>query len=165
MEEKKQWGSTLIIILLFLVIAGMGYYLFNTMKENDEYNNQIKLLEKENKDLKEVETKKEAENKDIVQNDTKVEKTEEMNIELAYGILNKYKTEKLPNADWYIGKVQLIAHGDNDTYWVTYEEINGDTTTSLATIIKKENGKWTSDLPGSSGFTEEDIVNYNFVKY
>ena len=91
---------------------------------------------------------------------------DEMTVELAYGILNKYKNEKLPDARWYIGKVKLVAHGDNNSYWVSYEEENLDGyTTTVGAIIQYKNGEWITELPGFSGISQELINKHNFVNY
>lgn len=91
----------------------------------------------------------------------------EMSIELAYGILNKYKAEKLSDANWYIKNVKLIAHGDDNTYWVAYEYYNLDDghTDSAGAIIEYKNGEWTTSLPGFSGIDEEYIKEKNFINY
>ena len=104
---------------------------------------------------------------DVVSNNKNSETSRnEMSIELAYGILNKYKNENLPDVNWYIGKVELIAHGDNNTYWVSYEEKNLDGyTETVGAIIEYKNGKWTTNLPGFSGISDEETSKYNFVNY
>ena len=64
---------------------------------------------------------------DVISNNKNSEaSSNDMSIELAYGILNKYKNENLPDANWYITDVKLIAHGDNNTYLVSYDEKNLD---------------------------------------
>ena len=82
-------------------------------------------------------------------------------------VYNKYKNENLPDANWFIKKVELIAHGDNNTYLVSYEDYNldGNYTESAGTIIEYKDGNWTTDLPGFSGISDEIINKYNFVNY
>lgn len=102
----------------------------------------------------------------IVSDNKNSETVNDMSIELAYGILNKYKNENLSDANWYIGKVKLIAYGDDNTYWVSYDEENLDGyIATVEAIIKYKNGKWITDLPGFTDTSDEEIGKYNFVNY
>ena len=163
--------SVFIITILIVIIAIMGYFLykFNNDKnvaidKANNYSQQIKELEKKSAvETKDVETKATETEK---AKDTKTTSVEKMTIELAYGILNKYKAEHVSDSSWYIGKVELKAHGDNNTYLVYYDEVNSDGyTTTLGTIIEYKNGKWTTDLPGFNGMIDDDFTKYNFVDY
>ena len=167
--------STFFLILAIIVIIIMGYFIYKLytekitiIDETEKLNDQINKLENQVNTLKE--NNMSSYNTNIInsnQNNTNENiSTNKMSIELAYGILNKYKNENLSNANWYIGKVKLIAHGDNNTYRVSYEEKNLDGyTTLLGAIIEYKNGKWTTNLPGFSGTSEEEMNKYNFVNY
>ena len=99
-------------------------------------------------------------------NTTSVSNIKEMSKDLAYSILKKYKDEKLKDANWSLGKVELVAYGDNNTYLVSYEEINNDDyTEELTTVIQLKDGEWTTELPGSSGYSDDSFAKYNFVYY
>ena len=163
MEENKDIKislSTFFLIFAIIIIVVMSYFLYrfynekiDATEESEKLSQQINQLEKKVNDLNQ---------------DSKNETTpnNKMSIELAYGILNKYKTEKLPDAKWYITDVSLVAHGDNNTYLVAYKEENLDGyDEEVSTIVEYKNNKWTTDLPGSSGFSDEEMDKYNFVYY
>ena len=177
MEENKKSKKTGIIISIILIIilaVALGvsvYFVLNSnveieskQEEISKLNTVINTLTNQVEDYsKQLEKSKKEETK---QQETKNEAVPEMTLELAYGILNKYKAEKLPDANWYISKVTLVAHGDNNTYWVAYEDYNLDGYEEKAgAIIEYKNGKWVTDLPGFSGTDEEMIKKYNFVNY
>ena len=179
MGEKKtnQIGiSTIFLIFAIIVIVIMGYFVYKfytektfSNKEIERLNNQLNQLEGQINTIKEnINTStNDTDSDNQKDNNNKVGTNDKMTLELAYGILNKYKNEELPDAKWFITNVKLIAHGNNNTYWVSYEDYNldGNYTESAGTIIEYKNGEWTTELPGFSGISDEKISEYNFVNY
>ena len=168
MEDKKN-HKTFFLFILIIVIIVMAVYIYIAKTKSD---NKIKNLETNIVNMQT--TINELQNKNntssntnsTVKNQTYSEPLNNMSTELAYGILNKYKNENLPDTNWYIGKTKLIAHGDNNTYWVSYEECNLDGyTETVGAIIEYKDGKWSTDLPGFSGISDETVNKYNFVNY
>lgn len=157
----------------------MGYFLYKfnnekivTTEENERLSHQINQLENEVNTLKETNDNSSYNTKSVNLNTSNQKSTNEtvstnkMSIELAYGVLNKYKNENLSDDRWYITDVKLVAHGDNDTYLVSYSDYNLDGYEEAAeTIIEYKNGKWTTDLPGFTGISDEEMSKYNFVHY
>jgi len=172
MEEKNKTGQitfgtyAVIVIIVFLVLlVGILAGMLIQKNQDEKVINTNKNVLAENKTDKESAVESD---KDKTNNEEKKENNskEEMTTDLAYNILKKYKEEKLKDAGWKLGKVELVAHGDNDTYLVGYEEINDDGYTDyVSTIIEYKNGKWTTDLPGSSGYSDDFFEEYGFVKY
>ena len=163
-EKKKVSLSTILLVIILVVSIIMGYLLYkshnekiNVKEDNEKLSNQVNNLETELNKLKET---YESSSDELV---SKYEMTEE----LACGILNKYKKENLPDANWYIEEVELIAHGDNNTYWVVYTDYNLDGyEESAGTIIEYKDGKWTTTLPGFTGVNADELdKQYNFVMY
>ncbi|MBQ9658209.1 MAG: hypothetical protein IJV31_05525 [Clostridia bacterium] len=184
MEEKnvtKISLSTFFLILAIIAIIVMGIFIYKLnndktaeIQKSTELQSQVNSLNgtvsdlqgKINKVSETINSSGNTTNSEKKSSNNTTTSTNKMSIELAYGILNKYKNEKLSDANWYIGKVKLIAHGDNNTYWVSYEEKNLDGyTTSVGAIIEYKDGKWTTDLPGLSGTSDEEMSKYNFVNY
>ena len=184
MEEKnvtKISLSTFFLILAIIAIIVMGIFIYKLnndktaeIQKSTELQSQVNSLNgtvsdlqgKINKVSETINSSGNTTNSEKKSSNNTTTSTNKMSIELAYGILNKYKNEKLSDANWYIGKVKLIAHGDNNTYWVSYEEKNLDGyTTSVGAIIEYKDGKWTTDLPGFSGTSDEEMSKYNFVNY
>ena len=184
MEEKKTIKislSTFFLILAIIVIVIMGVFIFKFYNDKKVADSEVKELESTIDTLEgKINSLEEAIKDDGNSNSVNSEKLENisnnmnsnniiktnMSIELAYGILNKYKNENLSDADWYITDVKLIAHGDNNTYWVNYKDYNLDGyEESAATIIQYKDGKWITDLPGFTGTSEEEMSKYNFINY
>ena len=173
MENQKNPKTiihTLFLFILIIVIIAMAIYIYTVKTKSD---NEIKSLGTNISDMKSTISELQDQlNSDSTSNVEGTDKSNSesqnnMSTELAYGILNKYKNENLPDANWFIKKVELIAHGDNNTYLVSYEDYNldGNYTESAGTIIEYKDGNWTTDLPGFSGISDEIINKYNFVNY
>ena len=149
MNEKKSVKislSTFFLILSLIIIIIMGFVIYKLYTQNMN-----KLTANTN-------------DSNIQPITNSVEKYNNINTERND---SKYKAENLPDANWYITNVKLVAHGDNNTYLVSYEDINldGNYPESASTIIEFKNGKWVTDLPGSSGFDDEYLSKYNFIYY
>ncbi len=168
-EMQKTSLFTLFLFILIIVIIVMVVYIYINKAKSD---NEIKSLETSivnmQTTINELQNQNNSESNSSVSvsNQSTSESIINMSTELAYGILNKYKSENLPNANWYIGKIKLIAHGDNNTYWVSYEECNLDGyKETVGAIIEYKDGKWLTNLPGFSGISDETANKYNFVNY
>ena len=168
MEDKKNYKTILLPILIIVIIV-MAVYIYIAKAKSDS---KIKNLEANIVNMQntinelQIKTNTSSNTSATVENQTNSESLNNMSTELAYGILNKYKNENLSDTNWYIGKTKLIAHGDNNTYWVSYEECNLDGyTETVGAIIEYKDGKWTTHLPGFSGISDETMSKYNFVNY
>ena len=178
MNEKKSIKislSTFFLILSLIIIIIMGFVIYKLYTQNmnkltaNTNDSNIQPITNSVEKYNNINTERnDSTPSDIIQDNPKTENFDNsMSIELAYGILNKYKAENLPDANWYITNVKLIAHGDNNTYLVSYEDINldGNYPESASTIIEFKNGKWVTDLPGSTGFDDKYLSKYNFINY
>ena len=178
MEEKKTLKISLSTFLLFIaiiIIIVMGIYIYiektNANREIEEVkandtNLQTTIENQQDKVDNSLNTVNSNTSNNIASDNKNSETVNDMSVELAYGILNKYKNENLSDVNWYIGKVKMIAHGDDNTYWVSYDEVNLDGyIATVGAIIKYKNGKWITDLPGFSGTSDEEMSKYNFVNY
>ena len=169
-KKNKKTGLVVSIILIIILVVALGASIYLLINSKTEIENKDIEISKLNNDVKTLTNQVEDYSKQLAEKvkevESKNDEMPEMTLELAYGILNKYKVEHLPDAKWYIGKVTLVAHGDNNTYLVAYEEHNLDGYESkVGAIIEYKNGKWVTDLPGFSGTDEEMMRQYNFVNY
>lgn len=175
MEEKETLKislSTFFLFIAIIVIIAMGIYIYiektNANKEIEGLKANTTNLQTtiENLQDKVNNSSNTITSNNVVSDKKNFETVNDMSIELAYGILNKYKVENLPDARWYITDVKLIAHGDNNTYLVSYSDYNLDGyEEGASTIIQYKDGKWATNLPGFTGTSDEEMSKYNFVNY
>ena len=151
-KEKIKTLHWLVAFLLITLIAAGVYIVNNELNEESKIVTECNCNETNDN----INQEQEKDNNDA----------KEMTEELAYGVLNKYKNENLKDANWYIGKVELVAHGDNNIYWVTYESVSLDGyTTEVGAFIEYKNNEWVTELPGFSGYEAGDFDKYNFINY
>ena len=157
-EEKKEKKSLLgnksiiiIAIAVVLIVAGTVLILTGNSK------NLVSADKKENKTQDETQKPEDDPKRAIQKGLTDDE---------AFNILVKEKEEKLLDEPWSIGSVDVLAHGDNNTYLVQYEQVEteGFSKQLLTIITVEEANSVVKQLPGwVEG--EVDITSYNFDYY
>lgn len=157
MEENEKNSLTLkekiILIVLFIVVGAFLLYLVSNMEDT-------KTEEKEDTKVKE-ETKEE-----VTKVDPEIDnlyKDKNITSEKAYKLIEAKRTE-LKDDGWVVEYASITATKE-DAVFVGYSELNKDGyEAELGLIMEYREGKWTFDLPGSNGFTDEQLKDFVTVQ-
>ena len=154
-EKKKKMGDkSIIIIAVAVLLIAAGAILILT-------GNNKSLLSNDKK-----EEKKEEEIQEPTDDPKRGMDPTRLKDEDARELIDKAKQERLPEEPWSVGMAKVIAHGNNDTFLVDYEQVDEEGFVShLLTIITYKDGVGTvGELPGwFEG--ERDLAEYGFVTY
>ena len=94
--------------------------------------------------------------------DVESEQYVELSSELAMKLINSKR--KLAGDDtWTASNVRIVYKGDDNYYYVVYQENSNSGDTNVLGVIFHFDGKsWNFELPGNSTLTEDVISKYNF---
>ena len=164
-NNKQNCGNGLkiaIVVACIVAVCGIGFGVYG-MIQSSQKDNQISDLKaqitKKDENITNLEAKileKETAIIDVdSDNEIKLSDTEAQT-------LIESKRQELGYDTWTTGTAKVTKKGDNNYYWVVYEEKNNDGYVSDAfAIIHYENGSWILDSFGFTGVSE-GITKYNF---
>ena len=162
MEEKQKKGKTsLYVIILAILLIGVGAGLIVT-GNNKSFLKEKKTENNESNENKDKENDKEQPTEDPQRGVVPAILTEEQVINL----IVQNKNKDMPNETWSVGRVEIIAHDENnEKFLVIYEELNEDgTVRNLFTIVTVLGEDYFVELPGWEE-NERDLTIYNFIYY
>ena len=156
MEENNKSSLSLkekiILIILFVVVGFFLLYLVSNMEEP----------KKEEKDEAKEEVKEETTKVDSEID--KIYKDKNMTSENAYKLIEDKRNQSDSKDSWVVEYTSINATKE-DAVLVGYTELNKDGYESeLGLIMEYRDNKWTFDLPGSSGFAEDQLKDFNFIQ-
>ena len=165
-NNKQNVGLGLKIATVFacvVAVCGIGFGIYGMMQSTQK-DSQISDLKAQVVKKDETITNLEAEiaNKETTIID--VDSDDEIKLsDTEAQTLIESKRQELGYDTWTTGVAKVIKKGDDNYYWVVYEEKNNDGYTSeLNVIFHYEDGSWVFSIPGFSGTTAETIEKYNF---
>lgn len=143
--KKNNTPVMVIAFALVLILAGIGL-----------------IVTGNNKSL--LGDKKKETDKPSSESESKSNTPVELNDDKAYDLLEQERKDKYAEEAWKLGRVILLARGDNNTFLILFDKEYDTNTETLQTIIKYENGAWVIDL---NGWPEgsRPLDDYNFKYY
>ena len=165
-SEQNGGGNGLKIataIACIVAVCGIGFGVYG-MIQSSQKDNQISDLKaqitKKDETITNLEAKISEKETVIIDvdsdNEIKLSDTEAQT-------LIESKRQELGYNTWTTGVAKVTKKGDDNYYWVVYEEKNNEGYTSeLNVIFHYEDGDWVFSIPGFSGTTAETIEKYNF---
>ena len=163
-NDNSKSKSPLVLIVLAVILIGIGSYLVFSGNNVSLFGGKVEPEEGEPEPVPEPEPEPIP--------DRPIQPVDAV---LAENITNYLKDRKdldLPGEEWTVENVKLLAHGDNDTYLVSYDAVtNTEESQSIVTyktIITIVDESISGDFPGWNGSVENpdiDLAAYNFVYY
>lgn len=165
-DSKQKSGNSLKItttIACVVAVCGIGFGVYGMLQSFNK-DGQISDLKAQVVKKDETITNLEAEiaNKETAIID--VDSDDEIKLsDTEAQTLIESKRQELGYDTWTTGVAKVTKKGDDNYYWVVYEEKNNDGYTSeLNVIFHYEDGSWVFSVPGFSGTTAEIVEEYNF---
>ena len=164
--KKSNKGMLLGMVLLgILAVGGIAFGVWEMMDGNkrvDDLNQQISTLKTQNNELRaQVDELSEQLN-----NNETIEVSGELDDNLALSLLQNAAVDAGYVYTIESAEVYAKYNGDDNTaYWVKYIEVDDDLSEKNLNIIftESEDGSWSFELPGFSGYTEELTSQYDVL--
>ena len=165
MENDKS-KSPLVLIVLAVILIGIGSYLVFSGNNASLFGGKVGPEEGEPT----PEPVPEPDPEPIP--DRPIQPVDTVLAENIASYLKDRKNLDLPEEEWTVENVKLLAHGDNDTYLVSYDAVTNteesQSVVTYKTIITIVDESISGDFPGWNGSVENpdiDLAAYNFVYY